>query len=269
MAINFNNYIITPGTKVDLNDYDPDEALRMGKEAAQKKHIKLTNTLVGLEKLLYAQGKNKVLVVLQSMDAGGKDSTIKSVFGPLNPKGVKVASFKRPTEEQLSHDYLWRIHKKAPANGELRIFNRSHYEDVLVVRVHDLVPKKQWNKRYRQINDFERMLAENGTTIRKFFLNISKDEQKERMQDRLDRPDKHWKFSSADLKERDYWDDYMKAFEVALSKTSTKYAPWFVIPSNRKWTRNYIISSILIDTLKGLNMKYPAPERGMDKIVIK
>ncbi|MCB0074803.1 MAG: polyphosphate kinase 2 family protein, partial [Caldilineaceae bacterium] len=194
--------------------------------------------------------------------------TIRHVFDGVNPQGVKVASFKKPTPEELAHDYLWRIHKQTPGDGEIVIFNRSHYEDVLVVRVHNLVPPDIWGKRYEHIRAWEKMLADEGTTILKFFLHISKEEQKERLQARLDEPEKHWKFSSADLAERKRWDDYQAAYEAMLTKTSTDYAPWYIVPANRKWYRNLVISKVIIDTLEGLNMTYPPAEPGLDQIVI-
>jgi PPK2 family polyphosphate:nucleotide phosphotransferase len=191
------------------------------------------------------------------------------VFEGVIPQGVRVASFKVPTQEELDHDYLWRIHKETPGNGQMVIFNRSHYEDVLVVRVHKLVPPGVWKKRFDQINQFERILAENGTTILKFYLHIDMDEQKERLQARLDESDKRWKFSLGDLDERKLWPDYMQAYEDVLSKTSTKYAPWFIIPANRKWYRDLVISSVVVDTLEGLKMKFPAPEENLDDVVVK
>ena len=190
------------------------------------------------------------------------------MFDGVNPQGVRVANFKVPTREELDHDYLWRVHKVTPGNGEVVIFNRSHYEDVLVVRVHNLVPPKVWKKRYEQINQFERLLAENGTTILKFYLHIDMDEQKERLQARLDEPDKHWKFSLGDLEERKLWPEYMKAYEDVLSKTSRDYAPWYIVPANRKWYRDLVISSVLVDTLSSLKMKFPVPEDNLEDIVV-
>jgi PPK2 family polyphosphate:nucleotide phosphotransferase len=209
-----------------------------------------------------------VLIVFQAMDTGGKDGTIRRVFDGVNPAGVRVVSFKAPTSEELDHDFLWRVHKATPGNGEMVIFNRSHYEDVLVVRVHDLVPKKVWGKRFDQINEFERTLAENGTTILKFYLHIDLDEQKERLQARLDDPSKHWKFRLGDLAERKRWPEYRNAYEEVLNKTSTDHAPWYIIPANRKWYRDLVISSVLVDTLDGLKMKYPASEENLDGVVV-
>jgi PPK2 family polyphosphate:nucleotide phosphotransferase len=202
------------------------------------------------------------------LDTGGKDGAIRRVFDGVNPAGVRVASFKAPTAEELDHDFLWRIHKETPAKGELVIFNRSHYEDVLVVRVHDIVPPDVWKKRFDQINEFEQTLAENGTTILKFYLHIDKDEQKERLQARLDDPNKRWKFRLGDLQERKLWTEYMHAYEDVLSKTSTDQAPWYIVPANRKWFRDLVISSALVDTLAGLDMKYPESEENLDGVVV-
>ena len=207
-------------------------------------------------------------MVLQAIDTGGKDGTIRHVFDGTNPQGVKVASFKRPTPVELAHDFLWRVERQTPGNGEIAIFNRSHYEDVLVVRVHGLVPEERWRRRYDHINDFERRLADEGTTILKFFLHISKEEQRERLQARLDEPHKRWKFSRGDLKERALWDDYQAAYEAVLSRTSTEWAPWYVVPADRKWYRNLVISSALVDTLDTLDPQYPEPEEDLDGVVV-
>jgi len=201
-----------------------------------------------------------LLVVLQAMDTGGKDGVIRHVFDGVNPQGVKVASFKKPTSKELSHDYLWRVHPHTPGRGEITIFNRSHYEDVLVVRVHNLVRSEVWEKRYEHINAFEHILADEGTKIVKFFLHISKEEQKERLQARLDTPHKQWKFSTGDLKERVLWNDYIQAYEAVLSKTSTEWAPWYVVPADRKWYRNLVIGSVLVQTLQDFDMQYPEAE---------
>jgi PPK2 family polyphosphate:nucleotide phosphotransferase len=206
-----------------------------------------------------------VLIVLQGMDTSGKDSTIRHVFGDVNPQGTKVFNFKVPTPKELDHDYLWRVHQKTPGKGEIVIFNRSHYEDVLVVRVHDMVPKSVWEKRYDQINEFERLLAEEGTTILKFCLYISKEEQAERFLARLDRPSKHWKFNPGDLEEREYWKDYMEAYEDAVEKTSTKWAPWYVIPSDQKWYRNLTIAEIILDKIESLDMHFPKEVPAIEK----
>ena len=263
-------YRVKPGSAVDLDEWDPNDTSGFdgdkgdGKEAA----LALVGKLEILQELLYAEGKHKLLVVLQAMDAGGKDGTIRHVFDGVNPQGVKVASFKVPTPVELAHDYLWRVHPHVPGKGEVVIFNRSHYEDVLVVRVHELVPKEVWGRRYEQINAFEKMLADEGTTILKFFLNIDKDEQKQRFEERLKDPTKQWKFSMGDVEERKLWPQYMQAYADMLSKTSTKWAPWYIVPSNRKWFRNLVISTTIVKTLEGLKMKYPEPEEGLDKVVI-
>lgn len=263
-------YRIKPGSKVNLRKWDPQDKREFNgnKADGQAALLKLNDRLEELQELLYAEGKHKLLVVLQATDTGGKDGTIRHVFEGVNPQGVKVASFKKPSAVELAHDYLWRIHLHTPMRGEIVIFNRSHYEDVLITRVHDLLPRKVLEKRYQHINDFERMLADEGTIILKFFLHISKDEQKERLQARLDEPSKHWKFASGDLAERKLWSDYQKVFEAMLSKTSTPWAPWHVIPANRKWYRNYVIAHTIVKTLESLNMQYPDPEKGLDKIVI-
>jgi PPK2 family polyphosphate:nucleotide phosphotransferase len=261
---------VKPGEKVDLSKWDPNDIgdFNGGKEEGLAEVAKLNQELDALQELLYAEHKHKVLIVLQAMDTGGKDGAIQHVFDGVNPQGVRVARFDVPTQEELDHDYLWRVHKVMPANGEIVIFNRSHYEDVLVVRVHNLVPPKVWKERFGQINHFEHYLADNGTTILKFFLHIDKDEQKKRLQARLDDPTKHWKFRLGDLAERKLWSDYMQAYEDVLGKTSTKYAPWFIVPSNRKWVRDLVISSVLVDTLKNLKMKFPESEEKLDGVVV-
>jgi PPK2 family polyphosphate:nucleotide phosphotransferase len=232
----------------------------VGKNEGRKQLLELNHRLEELQELLHAEHKHKVLIVLQAMDTGGKDGTIRHVFEGVNPQGVRVASFKKPTPEELGHDFLWRVHKQVPGRGEIVIYNRSHYEDVLVVRVHDLAPKGVWSKRYDHINDFERMLVDEGTTILKFFLHIDLDEQKERLQARLDEPNKRWKFNPADLEERKLWPKYVKAYEDAISKTSTDWAPWYVVPANRKWYRNLVVGTVIIEALEDLNMRYPKPE---------
>jgi PPK2 family polyphosphate:nucleotide phosphotransferase len=220
----------------------------------------LHDELADLQERLYAEGRRSLLVVLQAIDAGGKDGTITHVFGGLNPAGCRVVSFKVPSEEERSHDFLWRVHAKTPAKGEVVVFNRSHYEDVLVVRVHGLVPEAVWRPRYDTINAFEENLAASGTRIVKLFLHISKEEQAERFQARLDDPSKRWKFRSGDLEERARWDDYNAAFEEALTRTSTLHAPWFVIPADHKWYRNWAVSRILIETLADMDPQYPPAE---------
>lgn len=262
-------YRVSRGEKLNLDAREPDDkSLFPDKEAGKARFAELNARLEELQEVLYAEGKHKLLIVFQAMDTAGKDSSIRYIFDRTNPQGVKVASFKKPTGEELAHDYLWRVHKHTPAAGHITIFNRSHYEDVLVVRVHDLVPEKRWRKRYEHIRNFEELLVDEGTTVLKFFLHISKEEQKERLQDRLDKPHKNWKFAKGDLAERKLWDDYTAAYEEAMSQTSTKGAPWYVIPANRKWYRNLVISEILVDTLEKLKMEYPPAEDGLDGIVI-
>lgn len=263
-------YKVKHGTQVKLSKWDPNDTgdFKGGKKEGLVQLEKLNGKLETLQELLFAEHVHKLLVVLQAMDTGGKDGAIRRVFDGVNPAGVRVASFKAPTAEELDHDYLWRVHRAAPGNGELVVFNRSHYEDVIVVRVHELVPPEVWGKRFDQINEFERMLAENGTTILKFYLHIDKDEQKERLQARLDDPLKRWKFRLADLEERKLWQDYMQAYEDVLSKTSTDYAPWYIAPANHKWFRDLVISSALVETLEGLKMKFPESEADLDGVVI-
>jgi PPK2 family polyphosphate:nucleotide phosphotransferase len=263
-------YRIKPADTVVLPDWPAGEVDGFnGKKADAVPLIEEQSAkLFDLQQLLYADNSRKVLIVLQGMDTSGKDGTIKHVFKMVNPLGVKVANFKRPNDVELEHDYLWRVHHNAPRNGEVAIFNRSHYEDVLVVRVHDLVPKKVWQKRYDHIRQFEQMLADEGTVIRKFFLHISKDEQRERLQERLDNPAKHWKFEHGDIEERKYWDAYTDAYEEAISRTSTTDAPWYVIPSDKKWYRNLLISTILVETLEALRLRYPEPVQGIESVLV-
>jgi len=263
-------YKVKPEAKVNLSKRNANDTgdFKDGKKEGLAELEKLNGKLETLQELLFAEHKHKVLIVLQAMDTGGKDGTIRRVFDGVNPAGVRVAGFKAPTPEELDHDFLWRIHKEVPGKGEMVIFNRSQYEDVLVVRVHNLAPPEVWSKRFDQINEFERMLAENGTTILKFYLHIDLDEQKKRLQARLDDPTKHWKFRLGDLDERKLWGEYMQAYEDVLSKTSTDYAPWYIVPANRKWYRDMVISSVLVDTLEGLKMEYPKSEENLDEVVI-
>jgi PPK2 family polyphosphate:nucleotide phosphotransferase len=264
------SYRVKPGKRISIKDWDPKERSGfMGdKQASEKQLAEYTGQLESLQEILYAEHKHKLLIVLQGMDTSGKDGVIRRVFEGVNPQGVRVASFKVPTAEELSHDFLWRVSKQVPASGEIVIFNRSHYEDVLVVRVHDLVPPKIWGARYKAINDFERNLAEEGTTILKFFLHIDKEEQKERLQERLDEPTKQWKFDAGDLKERALWREYMEAYEQVMNETSTDWAPWYIVPANRKWYRNLVISGIIVETLQSLKMAYPKPKEDLSGIKI-
>ena len=263
-------YRVQPGSSVNLKKWDPADksAFKGNKAHGEAKVAQLTTRLEPLQEMLYAEHKHKVLIVLQGMDTAGKDGVIRKVFEGINPQGVQVASFKLPTPVELDHDYLWRAHQRVPANGEITIFNRSYYEDVLAVRVHDLVPAKVWQRRFAQINEFESMLVEEGLTVLKFFLHIDQAEQKKRLQARLDEPHKRWKFNEGDLKERDLWADYTKAYETMLSKTSTDDAPWYIVPANSKWYRDLVIATVLVETLRGLKMRYPAPSAGLADVVI-
>ncbi|HUW09900.1 MAG TPA: polyphosphate kinase 2 family protein [Anaerolineae bacterium] len=263
-------YKVLPGCHVDLKDWDPGDtsAYHGDKGDGRDRLDELNGEMEVLQELLWAEHKHKVLILLQGMDTSGKDGTIRHVFQGVDPQGVRVSGFKVPTPIELDHDYLWRVHSQVPGRGEIVIFNRSHYEDVLVVRVHSLVPEETWSRRYAHISDFERMLAEEGTTILKFFLHIDLDEQKERLRARLNEPTKQWKFKRGDLKERKLWPEYTKAYEEVLSKTSTEWAPWYAIPANRKWYRNLAIATILVNTLKGLDMRYPPPEENLDDVVL-
>lgn len=257
-------YKIKLNQKLDLSkDFDPDDYgdWKGKKEKGLNRLTELKTELDQLQEVLYAEHKHKVLVVLQAMDTAGKDGTIRAVFDGVNPQGVHVASFKVPTPIENDHDFLWRVHSQVPGKGELVVFNRSHYEQVLVVRVHNLEPKGDWKRHYQQINDFERMLAETGTTLLKFFLNISLEEQKKRLLERIDTPEKQWKFNAGDLPERKLWPEYMSAYQDAISKTSTELAPWYIVPANHNWYRNLVVASTIVDALKKLDMKYPpAPE---------
>ena len=252
-----NALLAKSGVRVRLSRMDHGDTHGWDKIGAEPELERQLARLADLQDRLWAEAKQSVLVVLQGIDAAGKDGTINKVMEAFNPQGCPVTSFKVPSAEELAHDYLWRIHQKVPRKGEIGIFNRSHYEDVLVVRVHDFVPRRVWSARYDQINDFERILADNGTTIVKFFLAIDRDEQRKRFQARYDDPTKRWKFSMGDLEERKLWDAYQAAFDDALSKTSTAHAPWYVIPANRKWFRNLAVATILADTIAGLKPTYP------------
>lgn len=263
-------FLIKPGTEVKLRDYDPDSTPGFKKghksEQATAKNIE---QLDELQYLLYAEDKRAVLVVLQAMDGGGKDGTIRHVMSGLNPQGCRVTPFKRPSAEEAAHDFLWRAHRAVPERGQIGIFNRSYYEDVLVVRVHELAPKGVWSKRYDEINAFEQYLTDCGIIVLKFFLHISKDEQRKRILERIDDPTKNWKLSPADFEERKYWDDYVKAYETALSRCNNKAAPWFLIPANKKWYRNLAVSRILVETLGALDMKFPKPSFDLSRMRLK
>ncbi len=261
---------IAPGQQLDLAAIDPaDTSARPdGKRAGRTELETLRDRLAELQHLFWADGRHKLLVVFQAMDAGGKDGTIRNVFGGVNPHGVNISDFKAPTPRELEQDYLWRIHQHTPHNGLIRIFNRSHYEDVLVVRVMDLVPEQRWRRRYRHIVEFEQMLVDEGTTILKFFLHISPEEQASRLQERLDDPTKRWKFNPSDLIARDRWSDYMTAYEDAIAATTTAVAPWHVVPADKNWYRNLVVADTLVSTLESLDLRFPDPPEGLDDVVI-
>jgi PPK2 family polyphosphate:nucleotide phosphotransferase len=262
-------YRVDPQAPVSLAAVDPDESEDYESKGDVKTALRAHRRRISdLQARLYAEHKQSLLIVLQAMDTGGKDGAIKGVFRGVNPQGCHVWSFKAPSSEESAHDFLWRYHQKAPSRGMITIFNRSHYEDVLVVRVKNLVSEDVWRPRYEAIRDFERSLARDNVVLIKFFLHISKDEQKRRLESRLHSPDKHWKFSSNDLKEREYWQDYQQAFEDAINATSTAYAPWYVVPANRKWFRNLVIARTIADTLEAMDPHYPPSELGLDKITI-
>ncbi|HYL12320.1 MAG TPA: polyphosphate kinase 2 family protein [Terriglobales bacterium] len=262
-------YLVRPNTRLRLAEYDPadtgtfkdrDEA-----DAELKDHRK---RLFELQELFYAEDKHAFLVVLQGMDAAGKDGAIRHIFTGVNPQGCEVHSFKEPAGEETQHDYLWRVHKVTPRRGMIGVFNRSHYEDVLVVRVHQQIPQRMLAQRFEQINAFERTLAENNTTLLKFFLHISKEEQRKRLQARLDHSRKYWKVSPSDLAERKLWDDYQKAYEDVFYHCNAAHAPWYIIPANKKWFRNVLISRILVRTLEALKMHYPKPQFDLTKLKV-
>lgn len=262
---------IHPGAKVNLAAINPrDKSLFSGegKDAYEEQFKQLQVELQHQQKMLFAQNKHRVLVVMQAMDTGGKDGCIKHVFSHIDPQGIHVCSFKKPSEDELAHDFLWRVHAKVPATGQLVIFNRSHYEDIIAVRVKKLFPEEVWKRRQRHVVDFERMLAEEGTTIVKIFLHISKEEQKERLQARLDDPMKHWKFNPDDLADRKRWDEFMRAYEDLISKTSTDIAPWHVVPADRKWYRNLVVARIVLDAMKNLKMELPKVDWDPSGVVI-
>lgn len=259
---------VSPGGAASIAARDPGGTLGWNKESAAAGLEEARSRLAQLHQLLWAENKHAVLVVLQGMDTSGKDGVIRHVMTGVDPQGCKVTAFKRPSEEEADHAYLRRIVKALPARGDIGIFNRSHYEDVLIARVRSLVPEKEWRARYDQINAFEKLLTDNGTTVLKFFLHISKEEQKRRLQDRLDDPTKNWKFSMQDLEERKLWDRYMEAYEEALSRCSTSYAPWYIIPSDRKWVRNLAISRIIVETMENLRLAWPRPAFDPQSVVI-
>ena len=260
-------YLVKPGAKMKLSRFSTDETGEFrNEEAAHSALAKHTNRLTDLQEVLYASQKKALLIVLQGMDTAGKDGTISHIFSGINPQGCDVASFKVPTPLEARHDFLWRAHTAVPPRGMIGIFNRSHYEDVLVTRVHKEISRKTARERFDDINEFESSLADNDVVILKFFLHISREEQTRRLQSRIDDPDKHWKLSEADLHERKFWPDYEEAYNEAIAATSHKYAPWFVIPSDQKWYRNVTISGIIVDAMESLKLKYPEPELDASKI---
>ncbi len=263
--MNIRKLIVEPGHKFRLSKCDPGETFGVDKAAAERALKHHVDRLQELHDLLYADSKRALLIVLQGMDAAGKDGTIKHVMSGVNPQGCAVTSFKQPSAVESAHDFLWRIHAAVPARGFIGIFNRSQYEDVLIARVHGLVPKKVWEARYRQINEFEQMLTENGVHILKFFLHISSEEQKKRFEERLNDPDKNWKASTADFRERHFWHEYQRAYQEALERCSTKWAPWYAIPSDHKWFRNYAVSEAIIEALASFRLKYPKADPEIEK----
>ncbi len=260
---------LTPDQPVQLNQVPSDGRIfHEDRDSAEFEFRNLRDELVLLQRRLYAEGKHKLLVVFQAMDAGGKDGTIRRVFRGVNPQGVLVTSFKVPSKRELAYDFLWRVHMAVPSTGMIGVFNRSHYEDVLVVRVHNIVPKSVWRPRYNQINIFEQLLVESGTTILKFYLHISREEQRDRFQDRINDPEKNWKFSLADLEKREYWNDYMKAYEELLSKTTSQWSPWYIIPANQKWYRNLAVTKVIVAALRRLDPQFPTSEEKLKGIII-
>lgn len=261
-------YLVKPGKKVTVKDCATEYKGKLGKAEGKREFRKLVNRMQELQEVFYADGKHALLVVLQAMDAGGKDSTIRHVFGPLNPQGCNVVSFKAPNNEELSHDYLWRVHKNTPARGYITVFNRSHYEDVLIVKVKKFVPADTIERRYDHINAFEKMLSDEGTRIVKFFLNISSDYQKARFRRRLDKTEKNWKFNPEDLETRKDWDKYMKAFEDVLSRCSQKYAPWYVVPAETRWFRDLLVARVIVNILEDMALKFPKIDYDPASVVI-
>ena len=261
-------YLVKPGQDFSLANRTTRYDGKIDKQLGKDEFLLLRHRLVDLQENLYAEQSRALLIVLQAMDAGGKDSTLKAVFGPVDPAGCRVKSFKKPNDEELHHDYLWRVHHYLPKRGYIGVFNRSHYEDAVTVAVKNLAPKPIWSKRTGHINDFERMLVDEGTVIVKFFLHISKDYQKERLQRRLDRPDKHWKFNVDDLEERARWEQYQQRYSEVMAKTTHPHAPWYVIPAERRWYRNLLVTKVLVDTLEKMNPKPPVATFDPKTIVI-
>lgn len=261
-----NQFAVAPGTKVNLKKFDTDYDGKLQKEQSKIELDKLHLKMSKLQYTLHAEKKQALLIVLQAMDAGGKDGTIRDVMQGFNPQGCKVTPFGVPSDLEINHDFLWRVHKAVPAKGEIGIFNRSHYGDVLVVKIHNLVPPKQWSKRYEHINNFEKMLTDEGTHVLKLFLHISKDEQKKRLEKRLSNPLKHWKVDEADFKERKFWNKYIDAHEQMMEKCSTPWAPWYIIPADKKWYRNWLVGHIITKTLEDMKPKMPKPIADIAKL---
>ena len=263
------DFLVNPGSNLTLAHCFPDDTGEYRKTKQDKEEVKtitkkLTERLSELQEHLYANGDRSLLIVMQGMDTSGKDSTIKHVMSHVNPQGCKVSSFKKPSEEEVGYDFLWRVHHKVPSRGQIGIFNRSHYEDVLVNRVHGLITDKTVKQRFDQIKEFEELLSENGTVILKFFLHISKDEQKKRLEERRDNPEKRWKFNDADLKERKLWEKYIQAYEITIAATSTTKAPWHIVPANYKWYRNLVIADRIVNAMKGMKIKAPLDPEGIN-----
>ncbi len=265
------SFRVKPTTAVDLDAVPTrsTDGFSGDKAAGRARTAELALRIAELQRMLFAGATERLLLVLQAPDAGGKDAIIAALLSGVNPQGTRVANFKQPSDEELAHDYLWRVHRHAPAKGEIAVFNRSHYEDVLVVAVHDLVPERIWSRRYEHINGFEKMLADEGTTIIKLFLHLSPEEQAVRFQERIDDPTKHWKFRRGDLDERARWTDYRVAFEAMLARTSTEWAPWYIIPADRTWYRNLVAAEIVVSTLESLGLRYPDPEPGLEGLKIR
>ncbi|MBI5517318.1 MAG: polyphosphate kinase 2 family protein [Deltaproteobacteria bacterium] len=261
---------VKPGSKVKLKEIDPDSTEGVkNRDEAEKQLEKDRKRMAELQERLYAENRRSILIVLQAMDTGGKDGTIKNVLSGLNPSGCEITAFKAPSEEERDHDFLWRIYGRVPRRGNIGLFNRSHYEDVLIVRVHNFVPKAEWEARYDIINNFEEILSDTGTKLLKFFLHISKDEQKLRLEERLKDPGKHWKFDTGDIKERERWEDYQEAYEAALTRCNTKHAPWHIIPANKKWYRNLLVARTIVDALEEMDPQCPKSSLDPTAIVIK
>ena len=264
-------FLVRPGKvkkKLNLRNWDADYHANKSKEGVEKELTVFSSQLSELQYKLFADNRHALVIILQGVDASGKDGTIRHVMGALNPQSCYVKAFKVPTTEELSHDYLWRVHNAIPAKGQIAVFNRSHYEDVIEPQVHDLVPKNELTTRFRQINDFERYLSENHITVLKFFLHLSKDEQKKRLIKRLHDPTKGWKISESDLHSRKYWDKYTLSYEKVLAVCSTKYAPWYIVPANSKWFRNWVVAQVLIETLDNMKLKYPQPKIDISKLSV-